>query len=623
MRQKILSFLREYKYEEAFWAAAENVATDTDSQKLFLSIVMTKWQIVHLQDDIEKIRELADQGNPYMQCAFARLHDFLHLSEDSLSYCIKYYSSALEGEIADAGACLAWLYGSGAFGEKDLKTYRTMIGNALDAESMKAFQLRLKDLTNGSNGTEKDPRLACDMIREYLTTHTSTDADAPNIGYLYSLLGDAEFASGNRDEAISCYQKAAGLYQGSAYYDLALMSCMDDSMNIVDSERFEELMEQAQDAGDPRGYLQYMYVLSDDTFNALDEERKSQITEIVYNSLTVSVQLGEPLAAYLLGNIYEEGKYGFRQDYAEAFSFYARGATMFEGDCFLQMANMILVDHTAPEQYGEEFGYECAYRSMLFGSDTLDFVIEAYKEGHLIDHAAAIEKYYLPEYEQKYPQAEDEPDDDIIDDIQTYDLGDDEKINLCEELTEKAEMFSQERDCPWNVTAQIKKYVELAEGLKNNPLFAGTLYDTNSRMLDLISGHPRLNRQLLNIHLCTLQTIGAQPDTPSEIRKQTAEEIAETENEIEFLTRCITLAAKGRFNEIPQRGHLKKDPIEWISRWEEVIDEADRKAYRRLAGMPRGMGWCFAFWAERAAALREFGIEWRSPSLMNPGVMFD
>ena len=68
---------------------------------------------------------------------------------------------------------------------------------------------------------------------------------------------------------------------------------------------------------------------------------------------------------------------------------------------------------------------------------------------------------------------------------------------------------------------------------------------------------------------------------------------------------------------------LKHDPVEWTARWEEIIDEADRKAEENLEEMPRGMGFCHAFWHERAAALASLGIEWRSPSRMNPGVLFD
>ena len=69
---------------------------------------------------------------------------------------------------------------------------------------------------------------------------------------------------------------------------------------------------------------------------------------------------------------------------------------------------------------------------------------------------------------------------------------------------------------------------------------------------------------------------------------------------------------------------LKHDPIEWTARWEEVIDEAEKIVDSRLEDVPRGMGFCHAYWHEKAAVLSEqFGIEWRSPARMNPRVLFD
>ena len=94
--------------------------------------------------------------------------------------------------------------------------------------------------------------------------------------------------------------------------------------------------------------------------------------------------------------------------------------------------------------------------------------------------------------------------------------------------------------------------------------------------------------------------------------------------EIRRLQRNIEYAESGEFDLIEEEGHLKHDPVEWTQRWEEVIDEADKIAYERLADHPRGMGFCHAYWYERAQVLEEnFGIIWRSPSLMNPGVIFD
>ena len=69
---------------------------------------------------------------------------------------------------------------------------------------------------------------------------------------------------------------------------------------------------------------------------------------------------------------------------------------------------------------------------------------------------------------------------------------------------------------------------------------------------------------------------------------------------------------------------MKRDTIEWSLDYESVIDEVNKKIYSLLEGHPRGMGFCFAYWSTKAQVLKEdYGIEWRSPAIMNPGVMFD
>jgi hypothetical protein len=35
------------------------------------------------------------------------------------------------------------------------------------------------------------------------------------------------------------------------------------------------------------------------------------------------------------------------------------------------------------------------------------------------------------------------------------------------------------------------------------------------------------------------------------------------------------------------------------------------------------MGFCFAYWSARREVLEAHGIQWRSPHIMNPHVMFD
>ena len=70
-------------------------------------------------------------------------------------------------------------------------------------------------------------------------------------------------------------------------------------------------------------------------------------------------------------------------------------------------------------------------------------------------------------------------------------------------------------------------------------------------------------------------------------------------------------------------GMLKVDPVQATEKWEEVIYEVEKELDEQLKDEPRGMGFCFSYWSAKRAALAHRGIEWRSPSAMNPRVMFD
>lgn len=70
-------------------------------------------------------------------------------------------------------------------------------------------------------------------------------------------------------------------------------------------------------------------------------------------------------------------------------------------------------------------------------------------------------------------------------------------------------------------------------------------------------------------------------------------------------------------------GMLKVDPVQATPEWEEVIYEVEKEVDEQLKDEPRGMGFCFSYWSAKRSALARRGIEWRSPSAMNPRVMFD
>lgn len=74
----------------------------------------------------------------------------------------------------------------------------------------------------------------------------------------------------------------------------------------------------------------------------------------------------------------------------------------------------------------------------------------------------------------------------------------------------------------------------------------------------------------------------------------------------------------------PEIGHLRKDPVEYSWEWENIYYDVQEALDDRFANAPRQMGFCFLYWSAEQELLKdEYNIDWRTPSQMNPGVMFD
>ncbi|MGN0194942.1 MAG: hypothetical protein ACI4AE_00610 [Candidatus Cryptobacteroides sp.] len=168
----------------------------------------------------------------------------------------------------------------------------------------------------------------------------------------------------------------------------------------------------------------------------------------------------------------------------------------------------------------------------------------------------------------------------------------------------------------WEIASLARELLDHATVLEGYDHLLDRTYEVLSRMSECIQDHPRLKLRLLRLWLTVVDRISA----------QTGHEMSAYDDilhQINVLKRNIDYADAGRFDMIEDERSLKHDPVEWTSGWEEVIDKADRIAEEKLADMPRGMGFCHAFWHERTLALASLGVEWKSPSRMNPKVLFD
>lgn len=137
-------------------------------------------------------------------------------------------------------------------------------------------------------------------------------------------------------------------------------------------------------------------------------------------------------------------------------------------------------------------------------------------------------------------------------------------------------------------------------------------YNVCGRAAEMLFNHPRLKLELL-----MLQREASQ-DENADLG------IDDLSQEIRRIQLNIIAADQERWSDIKETGHLRRDPVEWTAEYEDVIAEAEAKANAELADVPRGMGFCFAWWHTLAVILKkDYNIDWRSPAQMNPQVLFD
>ena len=68
---------------------------------------------------------------------------------------------------------------------------------------------------------------------------------------------------------------------------------------------------------------------------------------------------------------------------------------------------------------------------------------------------------------------------------------------------------------------------------------------------------------------------------------------------------------------------LKHDPVEDTPAFQAIKNEFEAKILAKI-GPNSGMGYCYLYWETKREILKkDYGIEWKSPALLNPKVRFD
>ena len=92
-------------------------------------------------------------------------------------------------------------------------------------------------------------------------------------------------------------------------------------------------------------------------------------------------------------------------------------------------------------------------------------------------------------------------------------------------------------------------------------------------------------------------------------------------------SRAVAVRAKksgSRTRRGRETSSLRHDPQEEDPKLRKTFKAVDREVESILANHPREIGFCHTFWDVKRGILKEkYGIDWKSPSEMNPDVCFD
>lgn len=654
IKQEIIQLIRTNEVAEAYLKLIPIVEEDVDAAELLLVMLAPINTVSLLADYEEEIRQGAMEGKKYMMYLWALYNQVMAPYKDSDKQAFDYFTKAMEAGIVDARALRSNAWIEGVVVPVNREKADNEIRQALEDGSRVAAAMILNRMIFGTFGYAKEPQKAYDIANKYV--HQCERQGDMVASRFYYVLGKACEEMRRLEESKEWYKKAfeEGYPDACINYALAAAHEDDDTINLKTmfsiTEKGREMMMTSA--------FYDLLIINKEEYNTYNKELKAEFTETMKEQLLTALKLGDDLAATLLGDYYRNAEYGLPLDAYEAFSLYSKAATMKSSYAYRQLAQMI-ADGSAPDGYDHDFMHECEIRALRLGeNDMLDNVVEAYQHGFLTQYSAEIEQYYLPEYEAKHINDNEDFDSDdsqqcdadinneaevseeaALEQVSADNMSDKERYkylvkqysgkkltgfvsdlddyreicNLCVSLSKQN---LKDVDRPWETTEMARVFLHFATHLHQFEHLTNYLYSAVRNMSECVIDHPRLKVKLLNLLLSVLREIEIQSNHNLSITEDVVKELRLYERNIEF-------ADKGQLEQIRETGHLKSDPVEWTSRWEEVIDDADRITYSRLKDMPRGMGFCYALWYERTNVLQEFGIEWKSPKVMNPKVLFD
>ena len=335
--------------------------------------------------EVADLERGVERGNPLACYRLGRFHISVRPQVDSVAIAAQLFEKAERGGVADATAALALMWKSGDMQIVNHLKYKQMLAEALEHNSSLAAKCTLLDMIYGSNH-KVDIEGAMESLNMLMA-----QSDEPT---WYYIMGCAVEEQMGKAEAVEWYRRAVDAGMTDAYIDLAFASTMDDEGVIVDYESYTNILYEGIEADDGKSLTLWALEELSAVEATEDEKDREHFRSGAITDLENAIMLGDPYAAFNLGNIYLYGSYDIPQSTSTAWSYYAKGAILGSALCYEAMYDMVA--DGAISKDSEYLEYLALYGTRCGSELLMSEVVKLYKSGALTEYATEIEQYYLP-----------------------------------------------------------------------------------------------------------------------------------------------------------------------------------------------------------------------------------
>lgn len=393
-----------------------------DTAKWFLRVFQSMDNIFYLVPETLQItEESAEAGNRYALFAWGRYHLCAQPEEDSTATAMKCFEKAWEKGLAEAGVSIAMAYDYGEMGLVDRLRSKKFLQEALDRECEYAALYQTRKIIYGRCGVVSDPDQAIRICDGFIERCAEDELDPMWYTYKGEAFQQRDGLRMGRDEL----RKAAEMGEISAWKNIVFSYLYNEDGEPADDGLYIKAL--GEGASRRNSFCECYWALSKvENYDDIPWYNQRIYVERLLKELEKAISHGSAEAAMELGDIYCNGYYSEKIDYAKAYSYYAKGALLNLDVCFEKMFDMIsdgLIEKTV-----EVKDMLALYGARLGRLKLIYKTAEAYLSGRLTEFASEIEQYYLPVFKENEEEREeesvedvDEEDEDIMDDDGRFD----------------------------------------------------------------------------------------------------------------------------------------------------------------------------------------------------------